>query len=299
MNPGIHLMHKPVGPTSFSLVQATIESLKQAPGQGKPRVCHGGTLDPFAHGLLLMLTGQATRLFDHLHTIPKTYDATVRWGMETDNGDLLGKPTFTGDASTVTPERLDDAIATFVGWQEQIPPATSAKRVGGERAYVKAHRGEVFEMPPSKVYLHEAKWLGHDLPNESRLRLVVRGGYFVRALSRDLGRMMGCGAHLTALHRTAIGPWVDPGPGEGVEIRGRELLPWAASRALSDQDLGDLRKGESIGRGTIMPPEWAVPAGFPDPVAPLRGFHLGKLAALLQFDDEGRLRMMTEFRGGV
>src|SRR5918999_1422286 len=111
MSPGIHLMHKPVGPTSFSLVQACIESARSpdASGQRRRRICHGGTLDPFASGLLLILVEPATRLFDHLHAVPKVYEATVRWGAETDSGDHLGRTTFSGDASALSPRQLDEA----------------------------------------------------------------------------------------------------------------------------------------------------------------------------------------------
>ena len=182
MNPGIHLVHKAEGPTSFSLVQACLGATEAKDGRRRPRVCHGGTLDPFASGLLLILVEPATRLFDYLHAIPKVYEATVRWGIETDNGDPGGKVAFSGDASGLNVEQLDAALATFVGWQDQIPHATSAKRVDGERAYLKAHRGETVVMPASRVYLHEARWLGHDLPRESRMRMIVRGGYYVRAL---------------------------------------------------------------------------------------------------------------------
>ena len=163
MAPGIHLLHKPVGPTSFSLVQACMAAAN-GPGRRRVRICHGGTLDPFASGLLQMLAGPATRLFEHLHDIPKVYEATVRWGIETDNGDPLGQTIFTGDASSLSISQLEESLARFVGWQDQIPPMTSNKRVGGERAYVRAHRGEIFDMPACRVYLHEAQWLEHDLP---------------------------------------------------------------------------------------------------------------------------------------
>ncbi|HUB26832.1 MAG TPA: tRNA pseudouridine(55) synthase TruB, partial [Tepidisphaeraceae bacterium] len=209
MSPGIHLFHKPVGPSSFSIVQKCMEI---ATTGRRRKMCHGGTLDPFASGLLLILVEPATKLFDYLHDIPKVYEATVRWGVETDNGDPLGTETFTGDASNISPDQLEAALRGFIGWHDQIPHATSAKRIGGERAYLKAHRGETVIMPPSKVYLHEATWLSHDLPRQSVLKMTVRGGYYVRALARDLGRSLGCGAHLTELHRSAIGPWNDPGP---------------------------------------------------------------------------------------
>ena len=183
-------------------------------GRGKKlSICHGGTLDPFAEGLLLLLVGPATRLMDFLHPIPKTYEAEVVWGAETDNGDLHGRILREGSPAALTPAALDAALAGFLGFREQVPPAHSNKRVDGERAYVKAHRGEAVELPPSTVYLHAAEWLSHALPRRSRLRLTCKGGYYVRALARDLGRTLGCGAHLGKLRRTAIGPWLDPGPG--------------------------------------------------------------------------------------
>ena len=298
MTPGIHLAHKPVGATSFSLVRACMELVAQPGSKKRTRICHGGTLDPFAHGLLLMLVGPATRLFEHLHAIPKVYEASVRWGVETDNGDPLGRTVFTGDASRLSPQRLEEALATFVGWHEQTPHATSAKRIGGERAYVRAHRGETLVMPASRVYLHEARWLGHDLPRESALRIVVRGGYYVRALARDLGRLIGCGAHLSTLHRTAIGPWGDPGPGRTVEVHGRDLMPWAAARMLSDQEVGELRRERTISAGELLAPDWQLSVGFPDPQAPLRGFHLGRLAFLLRREGE-RLSVVSALGNGL
>ncbi len=263
MSPGIHLVHKPVGPTSFSLMHDYVQSVRPSSANKPPKICHGGTLDPFACGLLLILVEPANRLFDYLHAIPKVYEATVRWGVETDNGDLLGRTVFAGDPSRLWPTQLDDALATFAGWQDQTPPATSAKRIGGERAYLKVQRGETVVVPPSRVYLHEARWLGHELPHESRLRVSVGGGYYVRALARDLGRLVGCGAHLTGLHRVSIGPWADPGPGRSVELPGRDILPWAPTRALSDQEVGDLRYNRPIPVGGLLPPEWPMPPGFP------------------------------------
>jgi len=267
-------------------------------GRRRPRVCHGGTLDPFASGLLLILVEPATRLFDHLHAVPKVYDATVRWGIETDNGDPGGKVTFTGDASGLNPAQLDAALATFVGWQDQIPHSTSAKRIDGERAYLKAHRGETVVMPPSRVYLHEARWLGHDLPGESRLQMTVRGGYYVRALVRDLGRMLGCGAHLSRLHRSAIGPWADPGLDRRVELHGSEILPWAMSRNLTDREVAELRQRRDIDMGELRLGDWSLPVGFPEPNAPVRGFHSERFCCLLSVVD-GRLRLLSALWAGV
>jgi len=298
MTPGIHLFHKPVGPTSFSLVQECIRTIHAAHPQHPPSVCHGGTLDPFASGLLLILVEPATQLFDYLHAVPKVYEATVRWGVETENGDPLGNITSTGDTSVLTPARLDEVLGTFVGWREQTPHVTSARRVGGERAYVRARRGEQVQMPAAQVYLHEASWLAHDLPNQSRLRITVRGGYYVRALARDIGRTLRCGAHLGELHRVSIGPWSDPGPGKSGELHGSQILPWAIRRILTDQEVGELRQGRYIPRGKLLPSDWDLPAGFPNPQAPIRGFHKDLLRFLL--DTEGdKLRARVTLRGGL
>jgi tRNA pseudouridine55 synthase len=261
-------------------------------------VCHGGTLDPFAEGLLLLLAGPATRLMDWLHPVPKVYEAEVTWGVETDNGDLLGRVVFQGDATALTPEQLEAALPPFLGWQEQVPPATSAKKVGGEPAYRKAHRGEAVELPPSRVYLHEARWLSHQLPHRSWLALTCRGGYYVRALARDLGRALGCGAHLARLHRTAIGPWGDPGPGPRRWLHGRELLPWCPSRMLVGDEVNALKHGRGLAPGALQPPDWRLPEGFPDPEAPVRALHRGRLVALLR-EQEGRLRPVTELWSGL
>src|SRR2546428_4104721 len=184
---GIHLVHKPAGATSFSLVQALMAEVRAAGvSRSGLRVCHGGALDPFADGLLPLLVGSATRLFELLHPIPKEYLAEVAWGTETDNGDPLGRAVASGDVSGLSPVILDAALERFLGWQDQVPPATSNKRIGGERAYLRAHRGEEVILPPVRAYLHEAGWIAHHLPVTSRLRIVVRGGYYVRSLARDL-----------------------------------------------------------------------------------------------------------------
>lgn len=289
MKPGVYLAHKPVGQTSFSLVQALMDEVR-ASGvrRDKLPVCHGGALDPFAEGLLLLLAGQATRLMDLLHPIPKTYVAEIAWGAETDNGDPLGRVVARADASPLTPAVLDEAVRAFAGWRDQVPPSTSNKRVDGERAYRKAHRGESFQLPPSRVYLHEARWLAHDLPRGSTLRLVTGGGYYVRALARDLGRATFALAHLRALRRTAIGPWEDPGAGERALIRGANLFPWCGSVQLDAGEVAALRGFRPIAARPAEPPGWPLPPGFPDPNAPIRGLHDGALVAMLR-EREGKL----------
>ncbi len=297
MESGVYLVHKEVGGTSFDVVRAFTREAREA-GLKKYPLGHGGTLDPFASGLLLILAGQATRLMELMHPIPKTYVADITWGRETDTCDHLGQVMTEGDASPLSPALLDAALATFVGWQDQVPPATSAKKIGGEAAYRKAHRGEEVILPPSRVYLHEARWLEHDLPKQSRLELACRGGYYVRALARDLGRQLQCGAHLTGLHRSAIGPWKDPGPGVRTGVHGASLVPWCQSRILDDAEAAHLDHGRAISAGEFDAPTWKLPDGFPDPSAPIRALHDGRLVALLR-EQEGELRTFANLRGGL
>ena len=295
MIPGLYLVHKETGRSSFDVVR-DFRREACAAGEPKPVLGHGGTLDPFAEGLLLVLAGQATRLMELLHPVPKTYLARLAWGAETDTCDHLGRVVAEGPAPV--PEALEGTLAAFLGWRDQVPPATSAKKIAGEAAYRKAHRGEAVDLPACRVYLHAAAWAGHDLPRSSLLRLTCRGGFYVRALARDLGRALGCPAHLAALERTAIGPWSDPGRGARVLVQGRDLVPWCPARILDDAEADHLNHGRPIPLGAVLAPEWALPEGFPDPGAPVRALHQGRLAALLQ-EREGALWAAANLRGGL
>jgi tRNA pseudouridine55 synthase len=295
LNPGLYLVHKPVGASSFDVVRGFKHEAWEA-GLKKLALGHGGTLDPFACGLLLVLAGQATRLMELMHPLPKTYLATLAWGAETDTCDHMGLVVAEGPAPDA--ERLDGALAGFLGWRDQVPPATCAKKINGESAYKKAHRGEVVDLPPSRVYLHEAAWVSHDLPRSSTLRITCRGGYYVRALARDLGRALGCPAHLSALERTAIGPWSDPGPDQRQLLQGEQLVPWCPARILDEPELDHLLHGRPVPLGEFQPPAWPLPAGFPDPDPPVRGLHQGRLVALLR-EKEGTLWTTANLRGGL
>ena len=319
---GIYLAHKRRGETSFSLVHELMEAVRLA-GIRKLPVCHGGALDPFAEGLLLLLAGPATRLMEFLHPVPKAYLAQIEWGTETDNGDLLGRVIASGDCSALTPALLDAALVPLLGWTGQVPPAFSNKRVDGERAYLKAHRGEEVLVPPSRVYLHEARFVSHELPLRSSLSLTCRGGYYVRSLARDLGRALGCRAHLSALRRTAIGPWLDPGDSKppGIESRapdsglasaqdvslasapdgriaarisihlsGEALLPWLPSRLLTDREEKLVAMEKPIGKGELRPPSWPLPEGFPGEPQ-VRALHRSKLVGILGLDGATLLRL--------
>lgn len=274
---GLYLRHKPVGPTSFSLVQTAMGELHAA--GSKLKMCHGGTLDPFAEGLLLLLVGPATKIFEHLHDAPKTYVAQVVWGVETDTGDGLGRVVSEGRADQLMADQLDAALTPFLGWTLQVPPTTSAKKVKGEPAYRRVHRGEHVDLPPSRVYLHSARWLSHQLPRTSTLELTCRGGFYVRSLVRDLGRALGCGAHVKTLARTAIGPWRDDAKERFCS--GRDVLPWWPVRLLTDAEWGEVKKETAIPRGKVGAPGWRFPKGFPPAPPHALGLHQGRVVALL------------------
>ena len=152
----------------------------------------------------MLLIGRATRLAQYVAGEPKVYDAVIRFGCETTTDDLTGEPTRS--APSPEPAAVRDAIRALTGTLEQLPPAFSAKKVDGERAYAAARAGRAVELRPARVVVHD--WVVHELDAE-HARVTVRcgGGTYIRALARDLGRLSGGAAHLTALRRTASGPF--------------------------------------------------------------------------------------------
>jgi tRNA pseudouridine55 synthase len=198
---GLLLVDKPAGVTSHDVVNAARRAL------GEKRVGHGGTLDPFATGLLVLLVGRATRLLQWLHAEPKVYEATVRFGAETDTEDLGGA--VTREAPLPTRAALEAAVPSLLGEIDQVPPAYSAKRVDGRRAYELARAGRDVEMAPSRVRIDDIL-LGSfegsdDAVSACRMRVTCGGGTYVRSLARDLARAAGSAAHLTALRRERAG----------------------------------------------------------------------------------------------
>jgi tRNA pseudouridine55 synthase len=185
---------------------------------------HGGTLDPFATGLLLLLIGEATKLVPFLMPEPKTYRATVKLGEETDTQDPTGEVTARSDRLP-EPEAIYAAAARFVGEIEQVPPMYSALRHHGERLYQMARRGETVEVKPRQVMIYELTVQDVVLPLVT-LEVTCSSGTYIRTLAADLGKALGCGAHLADLRRLAVGPF-----------KVEEALPLAAVRELSREEL--------------------------------------------------------------
>jgi tRNA pseudouridine55 synthase len=170
-------------------------------------VGHTGTLDPFASGLLVILLGRATRLAQFVERQDKTYLATARLGVRTTTDDLTGEVLDQGADRAAEPpsrQKAESVLRDFLGTQKQRPPAFSARRIGGERSYRLARRGVTLELPESDVTVHALELMEFRFP-ELVFRTRVSAGTYVRALARDIGDVLGTGAHLTALRREAIG----------------------------------------------------------------------------------------------
>ena len=193
---GLLLLDKPAGISSHDAVLAARRAV------GEKRIGHAGTLDPFATGLLVLLTGRATRLLPYIPGEPKVYDATIQFGQETDTEDLLGA--VTREASLPGEAAVRAALPTLTGAIEQVPPAFSAKRIDGQRAYEAARAGVPLDLKAVTIVVHAWEMLAWR-DDSCDVRIVCGGGTYVRALARDLGRAVHSAAHLRALRRVSAG----------------------------------------------------------------------------------------------
>lgn len=197
---GVLLVDKPVGPTSHDVVAA----IRRASGQRK--VGHAGTLDPLASGLLIVCLGPATRLVQFLTSHDKVYQAEARLGVETDTYDCEGQVVAQWAGPLPTDGAVAEAVASLCGEMPQEPPAFSAVKVGGIPSYRLARQGQPVRARPRQVTVHSIRW---SRPEPARLELRVHcsAGTYIRSLVHDLGRRLGCGAHVAALRRLASGPF--------------------------------------------------------------------------------------------
>ena len=221
---GLLALDKPAGVTSHDVVERVRRRLKT------PQAGHLGTLDPAATGLLLVALGAATRCALVWQGGEKTYEGSLRLGVVTDTQDLTGRVLSTAPVAA-SEEALRAAAEALVGEHDQVPPMVSAIRVGGERLYRKARRGEVVERVARRVRVAAWEWLSVALP-DARFRVRCSGGTYVRTLAHDLGARLGCGAALAGLRRLRSEPF-------GLE------------RAIAWRDLGELAPEEAWARGGI------------------------------------------------
>jgi tRNA pseudouridine55 synthase len=275
---GALVVDKPRGPTSHDVVARVRRAL------GVRRAGHTGTLDPFATGVLLVCLGKATRLARFLAEGDKLYEAEVRLGFATSTDDLEGEPLGPPREPAVSREAVLAACARLVGPQLQRPPAFSAKRVGGRRAYALARAGSPAQPAAVPVSVHELEVLAFEGPRLA-IRLRCSPGTNVRAIARDLGEALGTGAHLAALRRTGSGGFGLEAalPLEQVETRGREsvvplrglLAGWPFVR-VGEPGLAALRHGRDLTPGHVAE---GFPAEQPPPRLRVLGLD-GELLAL-------------------
>jgi tRNA pseudouridine55 synthase len=202
--PGLVVVDKSGGMTSHDVV-ARVRRLA-----GTRKVGHAGTLDPMATGVLLLGVNRATRLLGHLMLTEKSYDAVIRLGVATTTDDAEGETVAETSAAGVTEEQVRDALRRFVGDIEQVPSSVSAIKVDGQRAYARVRAGESVELKARPVTIHEISVGAVEHRGEvvdASVSVRCSSGTYIRALARDVGAALGVGGHLTALRRTAVGPF--------------------------------------------------------------------------------------------
>ncbi len=253
MTGGVLVLDKPGGITSFDAVRAVGRILRE-------RKCgHAGTLDPMATGVLPICVGAATKIAGYLSEEEKEYEASFAFGVSTDTGDAAGKPLETLPGARAEEEEVAAALSELVGTFLQVPPSFSAVKVGGVRSYALARKGKEVPLPPRKVTVFEARLLSWE-PGGFRAAVTCSKGFYVRALSRDLGARLGVPMTVSALRRLRVG-----------DFRIGEAVTLDALRELAD---GGHAVECMIPIVDALPrmPLWVVP---PDAVAAVRN---GRLA---------------------
>jgi tRNA pseudouridine55 synthase len=276
MRPGVLNVDKAAGATSFTVVRQ-LRSLT-----GAKRVGHAGTLDPLATGVLPILFGSATRLADYAHRLPKTYEADIHLGFTTITDDAEADRQPVADPSGLTAEDVTRALTAFVGRISQAPPAFSAVKVDGERAYKRAREGDLERPSARTVEIYAADLLRFTPGPQAIAHVTVNcaSGVYLRSLARDLGEKLGVGGYLGKLVRTAYGGLTVEQACSLDDLRDAEdvadrllppelILPEMAAVRLTVEQEAHVRQGRSV---RVLPPP---------PIGPVRAHDArGQLVAL-------------------
>ncbi len=198
----IILADKPAGISSFGVVARVRRQLTEQAGK-KIKVGHTGTLDPFATGLMILVSGKFTRRAGEFSKLDKVYEATIRLGFSSTTGDPEGEVTEHPIDSIPVQNDVEQALTKFIGEITQTPPAFSAIKVGGQRAYKLAREGKTVEIPPRKVQIYQLDLLDYHFPY-MKIRAHVSSGTYIRTLAEDIGQSLGTVAYTTELRRTKI-----------------------------------------------------------------------------------------------
>jgi tRNA pseudouridine55 synthase len=204
MDNGIILIDKLANMTSFGVVARVRRILTERNGK-KIKVGHTGTLDPFATGLMILVVGKECKNANHYSKLDKTYEATIRLGQTSTTGDPEGEIT---EVSNVAPSQneVKAALRKFTGKITQSPPIYSAIKIGGQRAYKLARKGEKIDMPKRQVVIYSLELLDYSYP-ELKIKAKVSSGTYIRSLAEDIGTLLGTGAYCSQLRRTEIDKW--------------------------------------------------------------------------------------------
>jgi len=197
---GLLNINKPHGVTSRDVVNRVQRLVRPA------KTGHAGTLDPLACGVLVVCVGPATRLTEYVQGMTKQYTGTFLLGRTSDTEDIEGEVVELPDPPRPTPQEIVDVLRRFVGRFLQRPPAFSAKKVAGRRAYKLARQGKTFELAPKEVTVHDVQLVDYDYP-ELTLNVTCGSGTYIRSLGRDIGHALGTAAVMSALTRTAVGDY--------------------------------------------------------------------------------------------
>jgi tRNA pseudouridine55 synthase len=200
------LFNKPLYWTSFDLVNKVRIMIRGAFGIKKIKVGHAGTLDPLANGLMIICTGRATKKIDEFRDLDKEYVATFHLGETTPSFDLETETDKQFPTDHITEELVKEVLNSFLGEQKQLPPMFSAKLIDGKSAYEYARKGIEIEIEPVTVFFRGIELLYFSVP-EIKIKLVCSKGTYIRAFARDFGQALKSGSYLSALERTAIGPF--------------------------------------------------------------------------------------------
>lgn len=277
---GLLNLNKPSGITS----RAAVDRVRRAAGRVKAG--HAGTLDPLASGVLVVGVGSATRLLEYVQQMPKLYTATFLLGRSSPTEDIEGEVTELDHPPVPSRSQLDRAAQTLTGWIQQRPPAYSALKVQGRRAYELARQGQTPQLAARRVLIHEIVVQGYDYP-ELRLRIACGSGTYVRSLGRDLAASLGTAAVMSSLERTAVGGFrveealpldrLDPASWTAhllPPLRAVEMLP---KLELSDAEIARIRNGQCVARTSAAGEVAAVDAR-------------GRLVAILESSGSGILK---------
>lgn len=200
---GIVLIDKASDWTSFDAVAKLRGAIRAQSDRKKPKVGHTGTLDPLATGLLILVVGSYCKQANRFSGLDKTYEAELRLGMESTTGDDEGTKTFVSD-QVPDIEQIQTVLKGFLGAYSHVPPAHSAKKIGGVRSYKLARAGSAQALDPVTVTILANDMLGYEYPY-LRIKTTVSSGTYIRTLAQDIGKKLGTGAYLTSLRRTAVG----------------------------------------------------------------------------------------------